>query len=359
MPKRARPHARNQREWCGAPSGAPSRGPCDRPLRRRPARHPARVLGRRGLRALQGFWRARRRQHRGGARGFPGFNPASDLPGLLAGVLAPDPVPISVPDLSGLLAAVLANLLESGPLVTGPQPLPAAAAPELGTGAVGAAIPGAASAPTTSRAHPSAAPAQAPDTGADGVPASSAPPADAFPSAAPAPPLDTGAGGVPASSAPSADTTSSTAPGPPSPQEGPPDPPAPSSRDRRNAARARARAAARAAKEAAQVAADADAERSRLARAAKSWPKWLKATSGASGCVGTSARACPCPPAALLRASLAFPGRRTSQSVTPIAVLHSSLHSIIIVIIHHAASAASREREEFRWVFWAMTVTKA
>ena len=52
----------------------------------------------------------------------------------------------------------------------------------------------------------------------------------------------------------------------------------------------------------------------------------------------------PAPPAALLRASLALPGRPTSQSVTPIAVLHSSLHSIIFIIIHHAASAASRER---------------
>ena len=27
--------------------------------------------------------------------------------------------------------------------------------------------------------------------------------------------------------------------------------------------------------------------------ACPSWPKWLKATSGASGCVGTTARACP------------------------------------------------------------------
>ena len=53
------------------------------------------------------------------------------------------------------------------------------------------------------------------------------------------------------------------------------------------------------------------------------------------------------PPAALLRASLAFSGRPTSQPVTPIAVIYSSLHSIIIIIIHHAASAASRG-EKFR-----------
>ena len=63
--------------------------------------------------------------------------------------------------------------------------------------------------------------------------------------------------------------------------------------------------------------------------------KWLR---------GDVSAGLPAPPAALLRASLAFPGRPTSQSVTPIAVLHSSLHSIIFIIIHHAASAASRER---------------
>ena len=63
--------------------------------------------------------------------------------------------------------------------------------------------------------------------------------------------------------------------------------------------------------------------------------KWLR---------GDVSAGLPAPPAALLRASLALPGRPTSQSVTPIAVLHSSLHSIIFIIIHHAASAASRER---------------
>ena len=58
--------------------------------------------------------------------------------------------------------------------------------------------------------------------------------------------------------------------------------------------------------------------------------------------LGNVSAGLPAPLAALLRASLAFPGRPTSQSVTPIAVLHS----IIIIIIHHAASAASRERRD-------------
>lgn len=176
--------------------------------------------------------------------------PAPDLPSLLAGLrarmLAPDSSLASAPDLPGLLVAILAilaHLLASGSSIAGPLTLSAAAAHALGAGAAGAATPGAASAPATSRAHPPAAADQALDAGADGLPASSASRAVATPR---------------------------TAPSPPPPPEDPSDPPAPNRRDKRKAPRALARAAARAAKVAAQITAAADAERSKLARAAKS-----------------------------------------------------------------------------------------
>ena len=146
--------------------------------------------------------------------------PAPDLPRLLAEFLAHL---LASEDLPRLLAELLAHLLASDPappFAPDPPGLLAAALTRLLP-----PIPGE--------------DAQQPGSSADGVPASSASPAGA---------------------------SASAAPGPPPPPEGPSEPPAPSRQDRRKAARA----AAQAAKQAAQVAAAADAERTRLARAAES-----------------------------------------------------------------------------------------